>query len=103
MSIYSELVRMVVAEDESDARSLPDLVARVVALRSALCGAGDPAARVASAVAYDVALTRVCERVRIRHELTGELAGPEARHKAELQLLERMPSLDGVLSLDKPR
>jgi hypothetical protein len=103
MSVYSELIRMALADDEHEVPPLPDLVARAVALRFDLIGAGDPAARIAASVAYDVALTRVCERVRVRHDLTGELAGPEARHKAELHLLELMPSLGGVLSLDEPR
>jgi hypothetical protein len=103
MSVYSELVRMALADDESDALSLADLLARAVSLRSALLGVGDPAARIASAVAYDVALTRVCERVKVPHDLTSERAGPEARYKAESQLLDHMPSLGGVLTLDEPR
>ncbi len=94
---------MALDEDDSEARSLPDLIARTVSLRSALLGAGDPAARIASAVAYDVALARTCDRVNVAHDLTSEMAGPEARHKAELNLLEHIPSLGEVLAVDQAR
>ena len=103
MSVYSELVRMALDHDDSEARSLPDLIARTVSLRSALLGAGDPATRIASSVAYDVALARTCDRVNVRHDLTGELAGPEARYQAELHLLEHIPSLGAVLAVDEQR
>jgi hypothetical protein len=105
MSVYSELVRIALAADydESGSRALADLVARAVSLRVALLDTGDPSARIASAVAYDVALARVCDRAGVRHDLTGDRAGPDARHQAELHLLEHMPSLGTVLAVDEAR
>jgi hypothetical protein len=103
--VYSELVRMALAadDDDSESRSLPDLVARAVSLRAALLDAGDPSVRIASAVAYDMALARVCDRAGIRNDLTGDRAGPEARHQAELHLLDHMPTLGAVLGVDEAR
>jgi hypothetical protein len=94
---------MALSDDNSDQRSLPELLAHAISLRPALRDAGDPTARVAAAVAYDVALIRICERVNVPHGLASERAGPEARYQAEVHLLDHLPSLGGLLALDEQR
>ena len=76
---------------------MSDLVSRVVVLRATASSGSSGAARLDDALAYDVALVHLCDRLGISHDLTGELAGPEARRRAERLVSERIPSLEGVL------
>jgi hypothetical protein len=98
LSVYSELLRLALAGDKSTGSSVSELVARAVTSREATQDRYEAAAtRIADALAYDVALVRLCERLGVEHELTGESAALDARRKAELLVLEQMPALDGVL------
>jgi hypothetical protein len=99
LSVYSELLRLALADDTSPGRSVSELVTRAVTSRGAAhAGYGPTATRIADALAYDVALVRLCERLGVPHGLTGEAAAPDARRRAELLVLEQMPALDGVLA-----
>jgi hypothetical protein len=103
VSVYSELVRMALEDDDSRDSSVSELVARLAMLRSGLESAGDPAARIGDAVYYDVTLVRLCERLRIDHDLTGDTAGPVARTRAESLLAGEVPSLAPLLAADRGR
>jgi hypothetical protein len=97
LSVYSELLRLALAGDDASDISLSDLVSRAVALRATATGSGNSASRIGDALAYDVALVHLCDRLGISHDLAGEFAGPEARGRAEQLVLERIPSLEAVL------
>jgi hypothetical protein len=87
-----------------------ELVADVLTSRAALVGTPGskghvqrgPADRIGDALAYDVALVRLCDRMDISHDLAGDRAGPAARHRAEESLAERFPSIAAVLEGDDP-
>lgn len=57
-------------------RTLSDLVSQALVLRAAASTGGNSAARLGDALAYDMALVHLCDRLGIKHDLTGELAGP---------------------------
>ncbi len=97
MSVYSELLRLALASDEPMERTLSDLVSQALVLRAAASTGGNSAARLGDALAYDMALVHLCDRLGIKHDLTGELAGPGARRRAERLVSERIPSLESVL------
>ncbi|HET6809411.1 MAG TPA: hypothetical protein VFH50_00205 [Acidimicrobiales bacterium] len=105
LSIYSELLKLALAEQplgEESAPSVSDLVRSVMVLRARLgAGAGPtvgaeaevPAPqRLADQIAYDVALVRACERLGISHRLTGD--GPVApeRERVERALADAWPA-----------
>ena len=85
-----------------------ELVTDVLSNRAALIGSPrstaraqrGPADRIGDALAYDAALVRLCDRLKIRHEFVGERAGPMARHQAEERLAERIPSIAAALEED---
>ena len=95
--MYSELLRLALAGDEPTESTLSDLVSQAVALRGMASAGASGAAGIGDALAYDVALIHLCERLGISHNMTGELAGPVARQRAERLVSELMPSLQGVL------
>lgn len=97
VTVYGELLRLALTREEEADTPLDDMVAEVLARREALARPGDSAARLAAALAYDSALVRLCRRVGVAHELTGELAGPQARRRAELALAEVVPTMHAAL------
>jgi hypothetical protein len=95
--VYSELLRLALANAEPMESSMSDLVSQAVARRAAVSGGSGGAQRIGDSLAYDLALAHLCDRLGIRHDLVGELAGPEARKRAEQLVSARMPSLKSVL------
>jgi hypothetical protein len=98
MSVYSELLRRALAEDESADASLPELVSRLNRLRGSSDMRRDSASRLGDTLAYDVILVRLCDRLGIDHDLMGDHVGDGARRRAEQQLVAQMPSLGKVIA-----
>jgi hypothetical protein len=78
--------------------SLADMVRDALAFRVALGAGAGSAARIGDALTYDVTLARLCERLQIDHDLTGETAGLEARRRAEDMIAARLPVLAAELA-----
>ena len=107
MSIYSEMLKLVLAGDNDDVdRSVGALGSDALSSRSHLLGVrtGQPAARsgraadrVADSLAYDAALVRLCNRLRLEQDLTGGGDTHTARVGAEARLAERLPTLAAAL------
>jgi hypothetical protein len=102
LTIYAQLLLVALSDAETYASPpISDLISRAVANRSMLASAPSHQDRVEAALAYDVALVRLCERLQIDHDLAGELAGPDARLRAECFLMARLPSLTGAFKSDE--
>jgi len=112
VSIYSELLRMALG-DGRDGRDQPvgSLVAKALSCRARLEGAAtgealsphaNPADRVGDGLAYDVALVRLCDRLGVEHDLTGDGDGVSARDGAEARLADRLPSIAPALGRAVP-
>ncbi len=107
MSIYSEMLKLVLAGDDDDLdRSVGALVSDALSSRSHLMGVrkGEPAARsgraadrVADTLTYDAALVRLCNRLGLQQDLTGGGDTHTARVGAEARLAERLPTLAAAL------
>lgn len=74
-----------------------DPVAELLARRTRLSDDGDAATRLARAIAYDLALIRLCEQLGVDNPMTGPMAGPVARRETESLLSSRVPKLQRVL------
>jgi hypothetical protein len=106
VTIYSEMLRLALADGSGTQRPIPELVAELLSRRlqvaPARTAAGGPPAPVADRlgdlIAYDVALVQLCARLSIEHELAGEQVGPDERRRAEQMLAERLPSLASALT-----
>ena len=97
MTVYAELLKLALAEGGRPQRSVEELWADVAARRSALNRDRDAAARLASALAYDAALVRLCEALGVAHALTAGSDGAAARQRAENALAARVPDMVGAL------
>jgi len=104
VSVYSEMLRIALEQDEDDERTDPaepadlaGLISRAITCRARLSADGDVAARLAGSLAYDVALIRLCERIQLSHDMLGTRAGPVARQETEQRLAGRLPSLAAFL------
>ncbi len=97
MTVYAELLKLALAEEHEPHRSIDRLVSEALTRREALATHGDAASRLAVALAYDTVLARLCDALGVRHELTGERAGPYARRQAERALADVLPTLDVVI------
>jgi hypothetical protein len=97
VTVYAELLKLALSEEESSNQPVDAMVSRAVALKDGLSAPGDAATRLASAIAYDVALVRLCETFGVAHDLTGEAAGPVARRRTERALASVVPTLEGAL------
>lgn len=97
VSVYSEMLKLALDTDEQAASEVPDLVNEALSRRLDLDCGGDAASRLARALAYDVTLVRLCERLGIAHDLTGGTAGPSARRQVERKLADRLPDLGAGL------
>ncbi len=97
VSIYSELLRLVLdREGDSTSRPLGALVSDALSRRAGLTPAGGRARaadRIGDSLAYDAALVRLCGRLGLAQELTGEGDGMAARVGAERHLADRLPSV----------
>ena len=115
MTAYGDLFRLAfeAAAGAYSGRDVPELVAEVVLKQELLWGPGQPAGpggasdphpgegaatRIGDALAYDVALAYLCDRLGIEHDLGGPHAGPRARDQAERSVSEHLPGLEGVFS-----
>jgi len=94
---------MALATDDRPSDSVPDMVRDALSYQAALTDGQGSAARIGDALAYDVALVRLCERLHIDHDLAGETAGPEARRRAEDMIAVRLPSLAAELGGEQGR
>lgn len=103
MTVYSELMKMALQSDDRQSDSLTDMVRDALSYRLALGQGEGSAARIGDALTYDVTLARLCERLQIDHDLTGETAGPEARRRAEDGIAARLPSLAADLAGERRR
>ena len=97
MTVYAELLKLALVEDEASNQSVEALVSDAVALKEGLNAPADAQTRLAASLAYDVALARLCERLGVTHELTGEAAGAVARRRTERALASVLPTLEGAL------
>jgi hypothetical protein len=95
MTVYAELLKLALAEDHRPGGSLDSLVEDVAARRRDMHESGDAVDRLAAALAYDCALTRLCAGVGLPHDLTGSDAGPVARARVERALAAVVPTLVG--------
>lgn len=96
MTVYAELLKLALAEEDASNQTAEGLVSDAVALKESLNAPGDAQTRLAAALAYDVVLARLCENLGIPHELTGEAAGPVARRRTERALASVLPTLEGA-------
>lgn len=96
MSVYSEFLRMALADDVQES-TVGDLVSRAVSLRRGLDLQGDAATRLARNLAYDVVLVRLCEAAGIDHHMTDDIPETIARQEAEARLAERLPAMRSIL------
>ena len=96
MTVYAELLKLALAEEDTSNQTVEALVSDVVALKEGLNAPADAQTRLATALAYDVALGRLCENLGVAHELTGEAAGPVARRRTERALASVLPTLEGA-------
>ncbi len=99
MSVYSELLRLALAEDTPADQPVGDLVSRAVSLRPSREGNASSADRIADWLAYDVALVRLCERLGVEHGMLDGDAGPASRARAEHLVATQMPSLSEALGV----
>ena len=97
MSVYAEMLKMALEADEHKDGSVPDLIDRALTCRVDLDCGGDAASRLARALAYDVALVRLCERVGVPHDMMGPMAGPSARRHVERALAGSVPDFSAGL------
>jgi hypothetical protein len=107
VSIYSEMLKLVL-DGESDRRdrSVAALISDALICRGQLTfgrgGApagrpGQAAERVADCLAYDAALVRLCRRLELDEDLTGDGETGAARRQTEARLAERLPTLAAAL------
>lgn len=97
MTVYAELLKLALVEDEPSDQSVETLVSEAVALKVRLTAPADSQTRLAAALAYDLALARLCDHLGVAHELTGEAAGPVGRRRTERALATVLPTLEGAL------
>lgn len=93
VSVYAEMLKMALDADAQGDETVSDLVSRALARRLELDRGGDAATRLARALAYDVTLVRLCERLGVEHAMTGPAAGPPARRQVERALAGELPDL----------
>ena len=104
MSVYSELLKAVLAGPPGERREEPPgrLVAEALRCRTALARSSEPGRdagdRLADSLAYDAALVRLCRRLGIAESLTTGAGGPGARIIVETRLADRLPSLEALRS-----
>lgn len=105
LSVYSELLKLALAEeppDDGGGPSVPELMQSLESLRERLGGAGGGSAprppelpapeRLADQLAYDLALIRACRLLGVPEDLTGGgPVGPE-RERVEWALAEAWPA-----------
>jgi hypothetical protein len=112
VSIYSEMLKLAL-DGDSDRRNRPvtALVSDALACRAHLTfdpGAkptvrpGQAADRVADCLAYDAALVRLCDRLELEQDLTGDGDTRAARRHAEARLAERLPTIAAALGSREP-
>ena len=97
MTVYAELLKLALAEDDPSGQSVEAMVSDAVALKDGLNTGADAQTRLAAALAYDVVLARLCQHFGVTHELTGEAAGPVGRRRTERALATVLPTLEGSL------
>ncbi len=99
MSVYSELLRMALAQDEPFDGTVGELVSRALSLRPSSAGGQPYPDRIADWLAYDVALVRLCEKVDLEHGMLEPQAGPASRATAESLLASRIPFFSEALGI----
>jgi hypothetical protein len=102
MSVYSELLRMTMQEDDQQSWDVPRLVAELVKRRSELHEVSEtwsaPSATLRYSLAYDAGLVRLCRELGVEERLTSGSVVTVARPQAEQMLVERLPLIASVLS-----
>ena len=98
LSVYSELLKMAVAQSDSDEGSVGDLVSRVLSVRPPETAATPSAERVAEWLTYDVLLVRLCELLEVPHRMLDPDAGPSTRAQAEELVARKVPFFHKALN-----
>ncbi|MDA8045958.1 MAG: hypothetical protein M0Z30_12085 [Actinomycetota bacterium] len=93
MSVYSELLELAMAVDDTGEETLEDLVAAALSHRQTLNRTASSAIRIGDEIAYDMALIRLCRKLGLETGLTGGEPGPMARRRSEGMLAERLPAV----------
>lgn len=98
MSMYADLLRLVLDHDDpATGRSTAELVGEVLNRRTLL--GSNPSApdgatvSIGDALVYDAALVQLCERLNVKHDMTGAQPSSQARRAAEARLAEHLPAL----------
>ena len=99
LSVYSELLRMALTQDDPFEGTVGELVSRALARRPAPAGGGRSADRIADWLSYDVALVQLCERVDVDHGMLAPEAGPASRARAESLVAARIPFFSEALGI----
>jgi hypothetical protein len=97
MTVYANLLSQALAEDDSPEMPVGDQISSALAWRENMARSVDAASRLTATLAYDLALIRLCRHFGVHEELTGPLAGPAARTRAEEALAPFVPTLGVVL------
>lgn len=83
MSVYSELLRMALAQDGRPEISVGELVSQALSQRPADSDEPPSAEHIARWLAYDVILVRLCDMLGVPHRMLDPDAGPSSRSEAE--------------------
>ncbi|HET9731909.1 MAG TPA: hypothetical protein VFP54_04460 [Acidimicrobiales bacterium] len=95
MTVYADLLRARVDDEEYPCGAVTDLLAGVLAARVRLgvSEATDAAGRLAAALAYDAAILRLCRALDVPTDIGGDGPPERARAEAEAALSAALPSL----------
>lgn len=110
MTLYASFLAAAL-EDESPEQvdSVASGVARVLTKRAEFLGRGragvaaSSSDRIDAALAYDIALVRLCQQLGLSHHLLGSEPPEVARRRAERELASRLPALAADLCCSPER
>lgn len=99
MSVYTELLRLVVANDALEDDPVESLVSQLIAARPHGRATDSAEDELADWLAYDAALVRLCDRLGVPHGMLGPDSGPATRSRAEELVAERVPAIGRTLGI----
>ena len=98
MSVYSELLKLAVAQSRDAGATVDELVARAVAIRPPDETGATTADGIAGWLAYDVILVRLCDLLDVPHRMLDPDAGPASRVEAETRVARKVPTFRSALN-----
>lgn len=98
MSVYSELLKMAVAQNGTGESSVGELVSQALSARPTSTDGAPTADRVADWLAYDMILVHLCDRLGIEHRMLDPDSGPASRTRAEDLVAEKVPFFSKALN-----